>query len=65
MVISLVFNSNFVMNESGENNDHDDTDQTPKWTNLLCPSCAVYYGVQSLIKSIKKKRQRTTIIQNK
>jgi hypothetical protein len=64
MVISLVFNSNFVMNEFGENNDHDDTDQTPNWTNLACPSCAIYYGVQLLIRSIKK-RQRTTIIQNK
>lgn len=62
-VISLVFNSNFDMNEIGENNDHGDIDRLPKWTNLLCPSCAIYYGVQSFIRSIKKKQR--TAIQNK
>jgi hypothetical protein len=47
------------MNETGENNDHDDTDQTPKWTNLLCPSCAVYYGVQQRLTKEYFGKERT------
>jgi hypothetical protein len=65
MVISLVYNSNFVMNEIRENNGYGDKDRIPKWTNLTCPSCFIYYGVQSLIRGIKKQRQRTATIQNK
>jgi len=65
MVISFVFNINFVMKEIGENDDNDDNAaQLPKWTNLLCPSCAIYYGIQSLISGIKKKR-KTAVIKSK
>lgn len=64
IVIRVVSANSFAMNEIGENNDSRESDQFPKWTNLLCPSCAAYYGVRSLIGRIKKRR-RTTIIQNK
>ena len=64
MVIIFVFNTNFVMNEIGEDDNYDNTAQFPKWTNLLCPSCAIYYGIQSLISGIKKKR-KTAVIKNK
>jgi len=59
MVITLVFNNSFVMNAIGDNNDFDNIDRPLKWTNLLCPSYAIYYGVQSLISGIKKKRKKT------
>ena len=64
MIINIVFNNNFVMNEIGENNDYENMEQTPNWTNLACPSCAIYYGVQLLISRIKKKKKnrRSTII---
>jgi hypothetical protein len=54
MIINMVFNNNFVMNEIGENNNYENMDQTPNWTNLACPSCAIYYGVQLLISRIRK-----------
>lgn len=63
MIINIVFNNNFVMNEIGENNDYENMDQNPNWTNLACPSCAIYYGVQLLISRIRKKNRRNTIIQ--
>lgn len=47
------------MNETAENNGSRGDDQLPAWTNLLCPSCAVYYGVQSLVDRIKKRRRTT------
>jgi hypothetical protein len=69
MIINIVFGNNFVMNEIGENNGHENMDQTPNWTNLACPSCAIYYGIQLLVRSIKKKRRmrknrRSTIMPN-
>jgi hypothetical protein len=66
MIINIVFSNNFVMNEIEENNDYENIDQTPNWTNLACPSCAIYYGVQLLIRSIKKKRKnrRSTVMPN-
>ncbi|MBI3639279.1 MAG: hypothetical protein HY223_03090 [Thaumarchaeota archaeon] len=33
-------------------------DDIPKWANFICPSCAVAYGVNALIKAIKKRRHR-------
>jgi hypothetical protein len=32
--------------------------EVPKWTNFICPSCAVAYGVNALIKAIKKRKER-------
>lgn len=44
IVIRVESDNSFAMNEIGENNDSREGDQFPKWTNLLCPSCAAYYG---------------------
>ncbi|MDE1765589.1 MAG: hypothetical protein KGI27_04835 [Thaumarchaeota archaeon] len=30
----------------------------PKWANFICPSCAVLYGVNALVKAIKKRKER-------
>ncbi|MDE1767201.1 MAG: hypothetical protein KGI02_07215 [Thaumarchaeota archaeon] len=30
----------------------------PKWANFICPSCAVAYGVNALVKAIKKRKER-------
>jgi len=30
----------------------------PKWTNFICPSCAVSYGVNALVSAIKKRKER-------
>ncbi|MGD9534817.1 MAG: hypothetical protein AB7V56_13745 [Candidatus Nitrosocosmicus sp.] len=50
------------MNYTGENDDnYDNESRAPKWINLLCPSCAIYYGIQSLISGIKKKQQTSAI----
>ena len=61
MIINIVFSNNFVMNEIEENNDYENIDQTPNWTNLACPSCAIYYGVQLLI---RRKNRRSTVMPN-
>jgi hypothetical protein len=65
MVINVIFDNNFVMNEIEDNNGNDNMDRFSKWTNLLCPSCAIYYGIQSVISGIKKKKRRSAIMQNK
>lgn len=62
MIINIVFNINFVMSEIEEKNDYENMDQTPNWTNLVCPSCAIYYGVQLLISSIKKRKNQRSIL---
>jgi hypothetical protein len=28
----------------------------PKWANFLCPSCAVSYGIEALVKAIRKRK---------
>lgn len=33
----------------------------PKWTNFICPSCAVAYGVNALVKAIRKRKARKSI----
>jgi hypothetical protein len=33
----------------------------PKWANFICPSCAVAYGVNALVKAIKKRRERKAL----
>lgn len=30
----------------------------PKWTNFICPSCAVAYGVSVLVKAIRKRKEQ-------
>ncbi|MGI0046091.1 MAG: hypothetical protein ACREBB_02725 [Nitrosotalea sp.] len=30
----------------------------PKWTNFICPSCAISYGINALVKAIKKRKER-------
>ena len=65
MIINTVVDNYIGVNdieEKGESTDH-----APNWTNLVCPSCAIYYSVQALISSIKKrkrKNQRSIIVQN-
>ena len=29
-----------------------------KWANVVCPSCAISYGVNALIKAIRKRQQK-------
>jgi hypothetical protein len=70
MIINVVVDNCFGMSDIEEKDDyenHESTDHAPNWTNLVCPSCAIYYGVQSLISSIKKrkrKNRRNIIVQN-
>ena len=35
-------------------------DDRPQWMNFICPSCAIGYGINALIKTIKKRRNQTT-----
>lgn len=60
MIINIAFNNNFAMNEIIDKNEYEDMDQSLGWTNLVCPSCAIYYGVQLLISGIRKKRKKNT-----
>ncbi|MDQ6866767.1 MAG: hypothetical protein M3044_23465 [Thermoproteota archaeon] len=32
--------------------------EVPKWTNFLCPSCAISYGVNALVEAIRKRQQK-------
>lgn len=32
--------------------------EIPRWTNFICPSCGIAYGVNALIKAIRKRRQK-------
>ncbi|MDQ6667004.1 MAG: hypothetical protein M3Y53_02130 [Thermoproteota archaeon] len=32
--------------------------EVPKWANFICPSCALSYGVNALIKAIRKRQQK-------
>ncbi len=61
MVINIVNIINHVMNKFERDSNDDKTDL--KWVNLICPSCAIYYGLQLLIQGIKKKRQKSGIIE--
>jgi len=33
-------------------------DEIPKWANFICPSCGISYGINALIKAIRKRRQK-------
>lgn len=33
----------------------------PKWANFICPSCAVAYGVNALVKAIRKRKEQKSI----
>jgi hypothetical protein len=37
---------------------HKEDDNIPKWTNFICPSCGIAYGINTLIKAIKKRQQK-------
>jgi len=30
----------------------------PKWANFICPSCGISYGINALIKAIRKRQQQ-------
>jgi hypothetical protein len=65
MIISIVVDDYIGVSDIEEKNES--TDHAPNWTDLVCPSCAIYYSVQALISSIKKrkwKNQRSIIVQD-
>jgi len=33
-------------------------DDIPKWANFICPSCGIVYGINALIKAIRKRKQK-------
>jgi len=35
-----------------------DEEEIPKWANFICPSCGISYGINALIKAIRKRRQK-------
>ena len=38
--------------------DGEEEGEIPKWANFICPSCGISYGVNALIKAIRKRRQK-------
>jgi hypothetical protein len=30
--------------------------ELPAWTNFICPSCGIAYGINALIKAVKKRK---------
>ena len=43
----------------GMGNNENQQDDQPRWMNFICPSCAVAYGVNALIKTLKRRRKQT------
>ncbi len=39
----------------------EEENDVPKWANFICPSCAVSYGVNALVKAIKKRKERKAL----
>jgi pyruvate/2-oxoacid:ferredoxin oxidoreductase beta subunit len=33
-------------------------EEIPKWANFICPSCGISYGINALIKAIRKRKQQ-------
>ena len=65
MIINIVVDNYIGVNDIEEKGDS--KDHAPNWTNLVCPSCAIYYSVQGWISSIKRrkrKNQRSIIVQS-
>jgi hypothetical protein len=38
-------------------NNEDQQEDRPQWINFICPSCAIGYGINALVKTIKKRRK--------
>jgi pyruvate/2-oxoacid:ferredoxin oxidoreductase beta subunit len=36
----------------------EEEDEIPKWANFVCPSCGISYGINALIKAIRKRKQQ-------
>jgi hypothetical protein len=36
----------------------EEKDEIPKWANFICPSCSISYGINALIKAIRKRQQK-------
>lgn len=43
--------------KSMDNSENQQEDR-PQWMNFICPSCAIGYGINALIKTIKKRRKQ-------
>jgi hypothetical protein len=43
-------------------NIEDQQEDRPQWMNFICPSCAVGYGISTLVKTLKKRRKQTTAV---
>lgn len=33
--------------------------ELPKWINFICPSCAIVYGINTLVNTIRKRKAQT------
>jgi hypothetical protein len=33
-------------------------EEIPKWANFICPSCGISYGINALIKAIRKRQRQ-------
>ena len=36
----------------------EEDEDIPKWANFICPSCGISYGINALIKAIRKLKQQ-------
>jgi len=36
----------------------EEKDEIPKWANFICPSCGVSYGINAMIKAIRKRQKQ-------
>jgi hypothetical protein len=41
-------------------NSENQEEDRPQWMNFICPSCAIGYGINALIKTIKKRKKQMT-----
>jgi hypothetical protein len=44
-----------MQSREGEDN------EIPKWANFICPSCGISYGINALIKAIRKRQKQKEI----
>jgi len=35
----------------------EEDNEIPKWANFICPSCGISYGINALIKAIRKRQK--------
>ena len=53
------------MSDRKEVEREDENKETLHWTSFLCHSCAVYYGINSLVKVIKSRTSKKESVVNR